>query len=220
MLIPLANDLFDAFRAYSAIGYLPNGCPLIECGDDNGIVVTIISGIHGDERSGPLSILRLLESEGFEDYLLSMKVNLRIAPLVNDHGWDNDTREWMGIDLNRSFSCPNQLLHELKNWILAKPSMAFVDLHEDSDVEYPYIFQLNEDTSSLTRYVASELHATLEPWDYSDEWSGSSEVFARKNGIHHCITTEAPPIWSLEDRIQWNTRAIKSVLDFVVNTPQ
>lgn len=168
----------------------------------------LMSGLHGDERSGPLAILEWLENTP-PQYLISSHHGLWIAPLINDNGWNKNSRLWNDIDLNRCFTneAPAFLNIIMQN-LTDHPPTLFLDLHEDSACDQAYVFQCREDTHELASALAMELNADIELWSHDDEWVGASETFVRHLGVNKSITIEAPPIWSIEDRIAWQKRAI------------
>jgi len=166
----------------------------------------IMSGLHGDEGSGPLSILEWLEALPVETPL---RHQFWIAPLVNDDGWDQGKREWQNLDLNRSFNgaAPDFLATIMMDLEIARPDL-FLDLHEDSYYEGPYLFQFTGDTHPLVTQLASNLDFETEPWSDLAAWETASETYVRRLGCDYTVTIEVPPVWPLEKRIQKNIQVI------------
>lgn len=64
------------------------------------IRIAIISGIHGEERAGPIALLSWLEMTR-KDYLIPEHISLMICPLVGHDAWNNRAREENGtVNLN------------------------------------------------------------------------------------------------------------------------
>ncbi len=187
-----------------------NGCLIIQLGRVNAVRLAMMSGLHGDERSGPIALLRWLE-ETATGALVPEGVSLWLVPLVNDDGWDSNRREWKGIDLNRSFldHVAPAFLREIMDSLKDVRPFFFIDLHEDSDVPYAYVYRNVEDKHDLAARLQAHLNATDVPWKSEDPWDGASEIYVRGLGTSLCTTIEAPPVWPLEERVEWHTKAIR-----------
>lgn len=171
--------------------------------------LALMSGLHGDERSGPLAILQWLEESSGKE-LVPRGCQLWVAPLVNAHGWDAGVREWNGQDLNRLFgSDAPPFLSAIMNSLDSQLPCVFLDLHEDSDRPELYIYHYVEDRHDVDVQLAEALGATLVAWSDFGPWEGSGEVFLRRRGCQRCITIEIPPTWSLDERIGYARRAIE-----------
>ncbi len=181
----------------------------------NGTRVALMSGLHGDERSGPLAILEWLEQTQ-EKKLIPDGYQLWIAPLVNSLGWDHQSREWNSLDLNRLFnaSAPPFLKSIMASLSSPLPCL-FLDLHEDSDYRDLYIYHYVGDQHDADVELAQVLGARLQTWSDFGPWQGSGEVFLREQGCNQCITVEIPPTWELPDRIRCARQAIRWMLDNV-----
>ncbi len=171
--------------------------------------LALMSGLHGDERSGPLAILRWLEESG-EAKRIPHGYQLWVTPLVNDKGWDSGIREWSGQDLNRVFSSgAPSFLGAIMNSLDSQLPCVFLDLHEDSDRPELYIYHYLEDRHGVDVQLAGALGAKLVNWSDLQPWEGSGEVFLRRRGCDKCITVEIPPTWSLDARIDCAQQAIR-----------
>jgi predicted deacylase len=199
---------------------LPHGGAAYHIGR-KGRSLAFVSGLHGDETSGPLALQRWISQENMNR--IPDDVQIWFFPLLNDCGWDVGVREWNGIDLNRSFkweeATPPFIKMIMQLWS-QEPPLMFLDLHEDSErPDAPYLFQYANDTHDLAHQMASHLGVNVEIWSEFSDWLGSDEIFLRQLGVAHCTTTEAPQDWPLEERIQWNLKAINWMVDyFVFNT--
>ena len=124
--------------------------------------------------------------------------DLLIFPLINDMGWNTNCREWNNLDLNRCFGNINA--PEFIKQICKTQPKYLIDLHEDSETDYPYVFQYINDTPSHIENLIYRFDLEMEIWKDDPMWIGSSEYFFRNNGLEFGITLEVPPIWSLEKR--------------------
>lgn len=190
------------------IKILSNGAYIVNIGDKKGKRLSVISGLHGDEISGPLSILRWLELLSIQKDTIKGK-SIWLAPLINNDGWDKGDRYWNDLDLNRAFtSSPPLFINEIMEELIYLSPTIFMDLHEDSDLDFPYVFRLPEDNHNLSQRLQKELGARDMIWSFEENWEGASEVFMRLQGCHHCVTIEATPSWPLKNRILWNIKAL------------
>jgi hypothetical protein len=183
---------------------LSNGGCIAQFG--TGFRFAIMSGLHGDEPSGPLAILEWLENLP-ENY--SFNNHLWIAPLVNDDGWNTNKREWHNQDLNRSFNetAPDFLKTIMISLKVAQPN-AFLDLHEDSSLDFPYIYHFTGDKHPLTLKLASHLGVQLQTWSDFADWETASEIYIRRLGCDRCFTVEVPPKWPLQKRVELHIKSI------------
>ena len=100
----------------------------------------VATGIHGDEPSGPLALLQLLQENTWPD------VNLWLVPCTNPTGFRRNTREnQSGIDLNRQYrdpAAPEIVAH--KAWLQRQPRFHLsLLLHEDWEANGFYVYELN-----------------------------------------------------------------------------
>jgi len=190
---------------------LPNGGTIFTKGKRHRDHLSIMSGVHGDERSGPLALLRWLE-ETEPGKLINKYTTLWICPLVNDDGWDKKNRLHNGLDLNRSFT--NELAPEFLKVImeslnntnnpLGNRFSTFFDLHEDDEVNVPFLFHCIENSIQDVHTIAKLLDAKVELWSTEDnKWDGSSETYVRSIKYSWAMTLEATPFWELNKRIDW-----------------
>ncbi len=193
-----------ALRQRATLTYLSNGGYIAQFG--TGPSFAIMSGLHGDEVSGPLAILEWLENLS-DNYKPPSK--LWIAPLINDDGWNKKQREWHNIDLNRSFNenAPNFLKEIMTSLKITKPYF-FLDLHEDSDLNFSYIYQFINDKHSWTQQLASSLDIQIETWSDFASWETASEIYIRRLGCDYCFTLEASPALTLQNRIKLHINSI------------
>jgi predicted deacylase len=195
---------------------LPNGTPLAIIGD-RGPRLAVVAGLHGNETSGPLALLEWACST--RQPLVPPGMQLWLAPLLNNLGWDAGVRDWDGLDLNRSFlpgrKAPAFLRPLLQDWRRRPPAM-LLDLHEDAENPgFAYLFRYTEEEHDLPERMAGDLGIQMVDWTEFAEWLGCSELFARSLGVTHCVTLEAPTIWPMEQRIACNLQALHWTLSHI-----
>ncbi|MEK9194537.1 MAG: succinylglutamate desuccinylase/aspartoacylase family protein, partial [Patescibacteria group bacterium] len=151
-------------RAKNGVAFYPKKNPIdplhfIKIGNGKKRIL-ITSGIHGDERSGPYTLIKfLLEKQNIKN------LNADIIPLINPSGFEKETRENKnGKDPNRWFSDKSQKNEPqeckiLKKFFSArgvrprpirlrrrsafggkKPYELLVSLHEDPDRKEFYLY--------------------------------------------------------------------------------
>jgi predicted deacylase len=214
-IIPAFEEFQDSFRSAlrgfpeSRVHVLENGATCAMIGQ--GRRVAVLGGLHGDERSGPLAILKVLQEDG--PALIPDGLELWVVPLVNDEGWDRQARDWNGIDLNRIF-IKRYAPHFIKSIMAALAERApeiSLDLHEDSRHQgNPYFYSYQPAPQPFVQALAEATGAGLTPWAPSRKWAGTSEVFVRRKG---CIITTTAEIshngYSLEQRIDWYASVLR-----------
>ena len=180
--------------------------------NDTGPCLAVISGLHGDERSGPLALLEWICKQ--DGPLCPGDRRLWLLPLLNDQGWDKRERKWQEVDLNRVFlpagtTTPLFVQEVMDEWARRLPDM-FLDIHEDSSrPDEPYLYWYKEETHDLALRLAEHLQVKSEPWDDFEYWRGSDEVYLRTLGCTACITIESPTGWPMQERIKWNLAAVE-----------
>jgi predicted deacylase len=180
--------------------------------NDCGPCLAVISGLHGDERSGPLALLEWACKQ--DGPLCPEDRRVWLLPLLNDQGWDKNERMWQEVDLNRAFhtdkeDTPLFVREVMEEWSIRLPEM-FLDIHEDDTRPTdPYLYWYKEETHDLALRLAEHLQAKAEPWDDFEYWRGSDEVYLRTIGCQHCVTIESPMGWPMDERIKWNLAAVE-----------
>jgi predicted deacylase len=197
---------------------LPNGSPVVRTGS-RGPRLAVVAGLHGDETSGPLAMLEWARSA--QDPLTAPGMQLWLAPLLNNLGWDAGVREWDGLDLNRSFlpgrGAPAFLRPLLRDWRRRPPDL-LLDLHEDAENPgYAYLFRYTEEAHDLPDRMAQGLGIQMLDWTELTEWEGCSELFARGLGVTRCVTLETPTVWPMAQRIACNLQAMDWTIEHVAS---
>jgi len=171
--------------------------------------LAVVAGLHGDETSGPLALLEWACSA--PEPLVPPGMQVWLAPLLNNLGWDAGVREWEGLDLNRSF-LPGRKEPEFmrplhRDWRRRPPDL-LLDLHEDAENPgYAYLFRYTGEGHDLPERMAEGMGIQMLDWTDFAEWQGCSELFARALGVTRCVTLEVPTAWPVQQRIECNLQA-------------
>lgn len=194
---------------------LSNGTPIIT-NKRQGKTISILAGMHGDERSGPIFLRKLLRNMAAGRQNKPPK-SVLIIPIVNDKGWNNYSRKWGQYDPNRQFKTTTQIPHiaELMDVLRDTKPYAHWDLHEHPGSRSPYIFDYSKDTTDFGDKLIEHMKARRVPW--TEESFGSdtnSESFVRLLGTDRTVTTELPPVWSMDRRVKW----LQKAYDFIMET--
>jgi len=181
------------------------------------------SGIHGDEISGPMALLKMLrERDFFEDF------NVTIFPILNPDGLARNVRvNADGIDLNRDYK--NTKSAEIASHIEALKTLGKFDaammLHEDFEGTGAYLFELNDalDSSLGTRIItAMGQHVPIDQRPEIDDFPARNGIISRPEwpeaiylSVHHTqvsYTTETPKPFPLEHRIEAQIAAVRTLM--------
>ena len=191
-----------------ACGGAPRTLLCAESGDPSQMLITIAAGVHGDERSGPIALLRLAE-EG----LLDPRFAYRLWPCTNPTGFDRNTRESIdGVDINRTFGRGGQS-PEAKAVIMANRDFKFalaIDLHEDCDADEFYFYAYGD--APVPHALETEAgYACLrpDPLAEAEEIGGLSySLLLCRNAARQVYTFEAPGRSPIDERIQSHIDAV------------
>lgn len=142
--------------------------------------ICLISGVHGNEIAGPLSLLTLLDSPHFNE--LPECFQYVVYPLVNPTGFDlrqrfdDDYR-----DLNAVFKTTlesenyreNQaIIADAENYL---PFVAVITLHEDSDADQFYMYGLGKHNTPLYHQVCRQARTLCQLWSNADIYGCQSD---------------------------------------------
>jgi murein peptide amidase A len=168
--------------------------------------VGIFAGIHGDEHSGVIASIQLLQ-ELERDPKIAEFYELFVYPVCNPWGFDNERREGeSGKDLNRCFWPKDRENEEpevrlLEQDLRARQFDGIISLHTDDTSEgiYGYV-----NGSTLTRYLLEPaLHAasTVLPRDVRPEIdthpASDSMIFGGYQGILGAPEDQHPQPFSI-----------------------
>ncbi len=147
------------------------------------------TGIHGDEPSGPLAVLQLLEANEWPE------ANLWLVPCLNPTGFKLNSRfNADGIDLNRDYRhFRSREVQTHLEWLKTLPRLdTCIVLHEDWEANGFYIYEVNpHNLPSLAEPIIVSMrdHFPIEDADLVDNWP-------HKGGIIR-------PHFKPEDRPEW-----------------
>lgn len=183
------------------VSWLCNGSIIItKPGND---VVSLLSGLHGDERSGPHYLVHMLEAwAADQDEPPARSGGIIIVPVLNDDGWINKTRLWNDVDLNRQFKRGTEITHLnglMRIYRDINPVLHW-DLHEDDERTENYVFVHESDPGKVGHRLSESVGCALQPWTDVDH---SSECFAFNELEAIAITTEANPLVDMHERFAW-----------------
>jgi hypothetical protein len=131
--------------------------------------ICVISGIHGNEIAGPLSLLSLFSKDFFCE--LPDCFHYVIYPMVNPTGFDlrqrfdDDYR-----DLNAVFQTTLTSDNYLENQRVIADALGYgsfdavITLHEDSDVEQFYMYGLGAHNMPIYHAMCQYARIFCEPW--------------------------------------------------------
>lgn len=101
----------------------------------------IAAGIHGEEPAGVLGLVQWLKEHAPR---WVGRLHMDVAPCLNPWGFERGVRYARnGEDLNRQFDSPRHpAVQAFVRWIAGRRFDLFMDLHEDSDFEAMYLYEL------------------------------------------------------------------------------
>lgn len=193
-------DFLPAFgRAAQAVGFSRRvlaetaGGPLVIWERSAaGPKVYVSSGIHGDEPSGPLAMLQLME-DGF----FATELDWALCPALNPVGLMASTREnGAGIDLNRDYwlrRTPEISAHAAWLESIALPAL-FLSLHEDWEANGFYFYEINLGADEPCR--SEDIIEAVKPWFPPDPGHEIDGHAPRGPGwIFHAAEADVPEGW-------------------------
>jgi protein MpaA len=194
--------------------------------------IYISAGIHGDEPSGPVSVLRFLEENRWPD------ANLWLVPCLNPTGFRRSTRENAdGVDLNRDYrhiTTPEVKAHT--EWLQDQPPFDLtLLLHEDWEANGFYVYEVNpenrlsfaepmvEAVSALCPIETAELvdnftcnagiiRPAIKPED-RPQWAEAIYLIVNKS--RQSYTVETPSDYPLASRVKAHVSALKRVFEIL-----
>jgi predicted deacylase len=179
-----------------------------EIGDPDAPAIHLSAGVHGDEPSGVLALLQLVESD-----VLDARFSYRVWPCTNPTGFDAGTRASAdGVDINRTFgrggSSP-----ESRAIVTANRDRKFVlavDFHEDDEASEFYVYEYGE------RSIGAQIAPVClrpDPIAEAEEIGGMSlSLLLRRGAAQHVMTFEAPGARALAERVRSHFDAFTELL--------
>ena len=210
----IADFTREALGLNARITNINNGSLIATTG--NSPRFAVMSGVHGDERSGPLAIVEWVKEN--KKKIKQGKFEFWFMPLLNIRGWNENKRNSGLYNPNREFFKSTKLtfLKPVMDSLAEKAPLVFIDLHEDSTEKEPYFWKFKEEKPRLADYLASGFNVETYPWEWDYYRNGkiSSDEFVRKLGCNETVTTEIHPDEPLEKRIKFQMRCIDLGLDY------
>jgi hypothetical protein len=167
----------------------------------------ITSGIHGEERAGPIALLKWLESDQLPNY------NLTICPIVFPLAWDTGKRDPKGHNRNTVWNkdAPKVVEH-LMALVKDNPPDVYLDLHEDSEIDKkdgePYVFRHVDSEWGLELQKNLGVSTKKGIWRKHDQ--ETAESFVHAAGTENASTVESNPHKPLKDRVAFQLKAIEA----------
>jgi protein MpaA len=195
----------------------------------------ISSGIHGDEPSGPLAILQLLEENQWPG-----GIQIWLSPCLNPNGFKLNTREnENGVDLNRDYRSrrtPEVRAHIA--WLDRQPKFNLsIALHEDWEANGFYVYEVNphnrpslaESIIEAVRELCPIEHAELvDNWECKagiirpqikpedrPQWAEAVYLIVNKTALGYTI--ETPSDFPLAFRVRTHVRAMHRIFELLEN---
>ena len=188
---------------------LTNGSIILRTSESvTGPRIALLSGLHGEERAGPIALLTWLESVK----KLPDGIQFWICPLLSRRAWESRERAPDGLNLNRVWNdkAPPIVKDAMASLRAFKPQV-FIDLHEDHLITdgRPYVYR--HETSTWGKTFQEMLGVKSREWDALDH--ETAESFARGLGCKRTATVETAQTERLEDRVRFHVNAIALAAD-------
>lgn len=187
---------------------LSNGAVILVTSESvKGPRVALLSGLHGEERAGPIALLSWLEGTK----RLPQNVRFWICPLLSRTVWESRERAPGGTNFNRVWtaeSAPPVLADAMASLRSFKPNV-FLDLHEDQSItDGRALVRCESDVGWSARFAAS-LGVKVK----HDPKAGSAESFVRTLGCKRTATVETAQTEPLEQRARFHENAVALAID-------
>jgi protein MpaA len=202
----------------------------------------ISSGIHGDEISGPLALLEMIRNDSFAGF------HTTIFPILNPNGLARGVRlNADGIDLNRDYrgSKSSEILSHIEALATLGRFDAAMMLHEDYEGVGAYLYELNDALSSelgskimaaMGQYVPIDQRPVIEDvsanggvisrkelllkhGNIEDRPDWPEAIYLSVNHTRVSYTTETPIPFPLQNRVQAQIAAVKTLLGALAQSP-
>jgi len=143
--------------------------------------ICLVTGIHGNEIAGPLSILYLLQTFV---HLMPGQFRYIVYPLINPTGFDLRQRyDSDGRDLNAIYSVTLKSKNYRENQAFFEdakkygPYEAVLTLHEDSDLEKFYMYGLGKKNLDFYHAICAFARMLCPAWVDADVYGCPSDEF-------------------------------------------
>jgi len=203
----------------------------------------VVAGFHGEERAGPYTVLKWLESDNFD---ILKHVDISFLPLVNPVGFKNNTRYTdLGMKNNQGFCHPESNEKPSREGLILKNNIdlikplaedGYLSLHEDNLVKgyYLYTFEKSKDPgpfsfglrSELGKFFRKRLHNEVVEADSTNHTGpvvmdgivycfcdGSFDDWMFHLGVPRVAVTETPAKFKMKRRIDAGVAVINKFID-------
>ncbi len=186
--------------------------------------VCFIAGLHGNEPSGPLGVLKFLEDKPH----IPRSKRVIFIPLANPTGYELNTRENSSrVDINRAF---------YEKPLKGEAKAIWESLDEEDDMEILHTLHEDPDASKFYVYYSDNKDLAVELRDLAKKYfkiETKEDVYGDRNenglvipphirrntvedrlgdlGITY-ITTEVPGKIALDRRVEYTKNAIKATI--------
>ena len=194
---------------------LSNGAQIYNFGKPN---LFLMSGVHGEERSGPIALLNLLKRNR------GKLNNIWILPCLNVKGYEEINRLCNGVNIQDVFYEDSSLdfVNQLISILQKNVPFIFVDLHEDCESENNYIWS-HWDNYTNNPMIEQQIQSFCIKNDYGLTYApntksmsnGTTETFMRDLGVHSAYTCEARMYESINKRIETQENYVKFFMETV-----
>lgn len=195
--------------------------------------VYISAGIHGDEPSGPVALLHLLEENRWPE-----GIDFWLVPLLNPTGFRRNSRENSGgIDLNREYRNPRALeIVSHVSWLERQPNFdLMILLHEDWEANGFYVYEVNPDDrpslaegliESVRPVCPIETAATVDDFPCqggiirpripaAERPLWAEAIYLLEHKTRHGYNIETPSDFPLPLRVKTHAHAVRSLLSML-----
>lgn len=181
------------------------------------ITLFVISGIHGEERSGPISLFNWAKK--IADRKIKGKVV--VVPLMNPTAWNMRRRAVGNKNLNfvwnekRAPKFPQ--VKKVMRLLEKEKAVIFLDLHEDSSAEDGLHYICRHLTSRWGLQFQKDVGVSPRRGIWKKHDYQTAESFAHALGIEKSFTVETSPYHHIDDRADFHLSAIEYCFKFANN---
>ena len=208
--------------------------------------ILIAAGFHGEEKAGPLSIMRWLETKQ-----IPSRIDLSFLPVINPIGFNIGQRYGNTLKTNAGFCHPEigdapslegQILLANESNLKKLARNGFLSLHEDitSKEYYCYSYESGDKPSDFAKSVRDMEDRFFQRYGdgkgvvtdcssvlYSDRaivhdgivhnlCDGSYEDFRMHQGCKHSMATETPGLLRISKRINANMAIMDKFIELTI----
>lgn len=130
-----------------------NNIPIIITGTPK---TAIISGIHGNEKSGPIACINHIKQKPIPNSLT--------IPIINPKGYTSHTRTKEGKDLNRDYPNPTEPETKLLETLIKTHDLnLLISIHEDDTHTGTYIYTNSKHLTPTCKEILTQTKDIIKP---------------------------------------------------------